>query len=568
MAEFENIPQRRSFVSMRPNIASVKGAFNADRLQKKRVGEESGNLPVRRPYQGMQLKGETNAILSVVGLDNKPIPLTSGMGHQRVTVNEDGSRDTSFGVDDYSDFILQQVQDQRAEKHQIVETFGDAFVFFYGEAPRLVTFSGILLNTIDFNWRSQFWYNYNNFFRGTRLVQLNARSYLAYDTIVIEGYPITATARENSQEPYSVMFDLTMFVTSYYDYSNVGFADSRPQDYQVDDMLIDKFVGLTSDSVNSVDKIKNYVWWNELKLQSNVRWQLSRTMANLHDRIEEGIDALGVQEGYAAFHRAMSTAGGVVDDLAAQAGAAKRSFAMLASRAYPPVATLAAVAEDPGFVAKNILGLGNPLERDPLTTPATTIGRTLNSLGLKTATATPKAGYVGASSTQTFTNKSRSVESQLEAGQTVELELGQAYDAWPYSDPAEDTPQYEEVYGDRDYAEVVAEDAEIGRTLGEAYGDVDNAIPVAKETFEENVDPYEQPEQAAQTEGFKAASDINPEVFSEVYKTGVSSKFTRSAEDILALLNQIQSGTESEPDENTVGIRGVDDADSDIEPVI
>ena len=172
--------------------------------------------PIRRPYRGIQVKDNTYAVLSVRRPDGSPIRLSSSSAQDTKVSSSIGS------VADYSDFILQRVDDQRVEKQQIIETFGDTFVYFFGERPRTVTISGVLINTDDFNWRAEFWDNYDKFFRGTKLVEQNARCYLAYDTIVLEGYPLSATAVDSAEEPYTIPFQMTFLLTDYHEYSTVG----------------------------------------------------------------------------------------------------------------------------------------------------------------------------------------------------------------------------------------------------------------------------------------------------------------------------------------------------------
>lgn len=183
-----------------------------------RVDEKSARekIDIRRPYRGVQIKEDTYAVISVRGPDGGAIPLVSSSS----TKSKDSGQGKVIG---YSDFIIQRLEDQRTEKNQIIETFGDTFVYFFGERPRTITFSGMLMNTEDFNWRAQFWYNYEKYLRGTRLVQLNARVYLAYDTIVIEGYPLSASAVDDAEtHPYSIPFQMQMLVTNYHEYSQIG----------------------------------------------------------------------------------------------------------------------------------------------------------------------------------------------------------------------------------------------------------------------------------------------------------------------------------------------------------
>lgn len=178
----------------------------------------SGNqMPIRRPYRGIQIKDETFATLSIVDGRGRTIPMISESSTSPVL-----DADNRGLVNHYADFILQQVSEERVEKQQIVETFGDSFVFFFGERPRMVNIQGLLLNTDDFNWRAQFWDNYDKYLRGSKLVQRNARCFLSYDTRVIEGYPIQASAQENNQAPYSVQFSMTFFMTNFVDFSSPG----------------------------------------------------------------------------------------------------------------------------------------------------------------------------------------------------------------------------------------------------------------------------------------------------------------------------------------------------------
>jgi len=192
-------------------------------LQNKTDKDRKGLLidterPIRRPYRGVQIKEDTYSTISVLSPTGKAINLISSSEVKGKT-DSDGR---TGKVQEYSDYIIQSIDDQRSEKQQIVETFGDSFIYFFGERPRVINVQGLLLNTEDFNWRSQFWKNYDENLRGTKLVQRNARVYLSYDTIIIEGYILNASASENSESPYTVPFGFSMLATGYYDWSDIG----------------------------------------------------------------------------------------------------------------------------------------------------------------------------------------------------------------------------------------------------------------------------------------------------------------------------------------------------------
>lgn len=190
---------------------------------------------VRRPYRGIEIKGDTYAVIKVIKADGTEIPLTDAGG----TRPQQSGSDTAAGSGipaqnekksmastfNYSNFIIQRLEESRQEKSQILETFGDSFIFFFGERPRIINVTGVLMNTIDFNWRTEFWYNYENVLRGTKLVELDARIYLFWDDLVVEGYMLQATARDDSESPYHIPFSFQLFVTAHTYLSKVGNDD-------------------------------------------------------------------------------------------------------------------------------------------------------------------------------------------------------------------------------------------------------------------------------------------------------------------------------------------------------
>lgn len=171
-------------------------------------------INVRRPLRGLTIKEDTYAVLRVLSATGESIPVFDSSS----PVVENGIGKGTH----YANFILQSVQEQRVEKQQIVETFGEDYIFFFGERPRFLNISGILLNTKDFNWKSEFWENYERYLRGTRLVEQNARLYLYFDDIVVEGYIVQAATSQESDKPYHVPFQFVMYVCNYAVLSTVG----------------------------------------------------------------------------------------------------------------------------------------------------------------------------------------------------------------------------------------------------------------------------------------------------------------------------------------------------------
>ncbi len=164
---------------------------------------------VRRPLRGIQIKEDTYAALSVLGPGGGTLLNSSSFLSENFTSN----------------FILQSVQESRQEKFQPLTTFGATYGFFFGENPRMINFGAILLNTADFQWELEWWANYDNVLRGTKLADRGLRAYLTYDDVIIEGYVTAAGTTKSAGEPHTVLLNFSMWVTDVIPLITAG-ADS------------------------------------------------------------------------------------------------------------------------------------------------------------------------------------------------------------------------------------------------------------------------------------------------------------------------------------------------------
>jgi hypothetical protein len=196
-------------------ISVTTNAFEEEFSRRLNEGRPSPrNLNIRRPLRGIEVKEDTYAVMKVIDFAGRDLPLINSSAPE----GDDG-----VGASDhYANFIIVQVTEQRTEKQQIVETFGEDFIFFFGERPRTLNIQGLVLNTNDFNWKSEFWENYEKNLRGTRLLEKNARLYLYFDDVVVEGYILEATVSMSADTPYHLPLQFQMFVTNYAFLSNVG----------------------------------------------------------------------------------------------------------------------------------------------------------------------------------------------------------------------------------------------------------------------------------------------------------------------------------------------------------
>ena len=169
----------------------------------------AGAASARRPLRGLEVKEDTFAVLKVIDLLGREIKL-----YDSSTATGKGSANTNF--------ILQAVHEARAEKFQIVETFGDPYIFFFGEAPRFLECASVLINSQDFNWKAEFWANYDQYLRGSKCAELGARIYMLYDDVIVEGYMLNASASDDAQNPMMVQMQFKLFLTNYRNISMVG----------------------------------------------------------------------------------------------------------------------------------------------------------------------------------------------------------------------------------------------------------------------------------------------------------------------------------------------------------
>lgn len=116
-------------------------------------------------------------------------------------------------VPEFSKFFLESVREAHNEKFQLVETFNDFYVYFYGEKPPIYTFSGTLLNLLNYNWKNEFMYFYENFWRGTKAVELGARVFLTYDYQQVQGYILSINTNVNSLTDKAAQFSFSVLVT-------------------------------------------------------------------------------------------------------------------------------------------------------------------------------------------------------------------------------------------------------------------------------------------------------------------------------------------------------------------
>lgn len=129
-------------------------------------------------------------------------------------------------------FSLTSVTESDAERFQVHETFQDEVVFLFGRRPRIWTLQGVMVNgrtprqkegeaddeyrqrclKKDMDFANKFIADYEEFYRGTKAIELGAHTYIMYDDTVIEGVILGLDVNRNSQMPSIINASVTFVV--------------------------------------------------------------------------------------------------------------------------------------------------------------------------------------------------------------------------------------------------------------------------------------------------------------------------------------------------------------------
>lgn len=179
---------------------------------------------VRRAVKGLQIKPETFALLE----------LKSETGQNLLMIDSGGPEENGeigYGPRN-SNFLVQSVSEQRAEKQQIVETFGPLYIFFFGERPTMLNVSGVLYNSSDFNWKNEFLENYDRYLRGTQCARNGTRVFFSYDDVTKPGYMMSCSIDLSADSNELCNFSFQMIVGKTIHSSIVGLNRMAGAEYR------------------------------------------------------------------------------------------------------------------------------------------------------------------------------------------------------------------------------------------------------------------------------------------------------------------------------------------------
>lgn len=219
----QHIVQPAAGYTKSPAISDDGVAVNADYYRDGRFSKTDAGSENDYPAKSLTLFDTPSA-------SGKNLPASirvygTGSGAKRQAVKDNG-RFVGFKERDfipaYTKFILEGSQEGYQERHQVIETFSDFYVFFYGQRPSIFTFNGTLINSKNINWVADFTFYYENFLRGTKCAENNARIILTYGGRQIEGYMLACNTQTNATTEAGVPMSFQFLLTRK---NNVGYSD-------------------------------------------------------------------------------------------------------------------------------------------------------------------------------------------------------------------------------------------------------------------------------------------------------------------------------------------------------
>jgi hypothetical protein len=115
----------------------------------------------------------------------------------------------------YVGFLLSSVQENRSEKVQTTPLNGDNYsTTFYGEAPTIYAFSGVLYNTYYARWREIFSILYDKAFRGSQIAKHRNLLHIVYDNKIISGWMLNLGQSLNASSETMSNFNFQFLVRS------------------------------------------------------------------------------------------------------------------------------------------------------------------------------------------------------------------------------------------------------------------------------------------------------------------------------------------------------------------
>jgi len=112
-----------------------------------------------------------------------------------------------------TNFMVQRVDYRKMETAQVVRTFGDFYISDVGENPEVLKVQGILFESRNFPWLSEWKRNYNTYLRARQCILRRAMVYLTIDDTMYVGYIVNTNATRSTDVAWELVpfsFDMIL----------------------------------------------------------------------------------------------------------------------------------------------------------------------------------------------------------------------------------------------------------------------------------------------------------------------------------------------------------------------
>lgn len=116
----------------------------------------------------------------------------------------------------FQNFLLTNVQVSYSEKVQITTTFGDnQVVYYFGKQPVIYNLSGILIDSIKFEWFGKFIALYESTLRGSQLAKNYELIDLLLPNMKVTGSIMSLATNQDSNRDTDISFNMQVLAKSY-----------------------------------------------------------------------------------------------------------------------------------------------------------------------------------------------------------------------------------------------------------------------------------------------------------------------------------------------------------------
>lgn len=122
--------------------------------------------------------------------------------------------DSANSYDRIDCFLLRQYSSRADERVQVFQAInGDVSMYFFGERPRIYSFSGIMYDTYNQQWANKLMRDYDSKLRGTKSIENRTEVCIVYEDKFLQGFVLNLTISKNAELLSGVQFTLDYILT-------------------------------------------------------------------------------------------------------------------------------------------------------------------------------------------------------------------------------------------------------------------------------------------------------------------------------------------------------------------